>query len=118
MRWSAKSDAYIVHDLWPYLFDASLLWSGSAFVPPSCCNFTYINIPELDAAYNAWQSAKDEDALAAASQQAQTVFADQLPFIPIVTPSNLWAHYKTVHGWLPTQPNLYPFYQDVYIANS
>ena len=113
-----KSDAYIVHDLWPYLFDASLLWSGSAFVPPNCCNFTYINIPELDAAYNAWQSAKDEDALAAASKQAQTVFADQLPFIPIVTPSNLWAHYKTVHGWLPTQPNLYPFYQDVYIANS
>ena len=76
------------------------------------------SIPALDTAYNAWQSAKDEDALAAASKQAQTVFADQLPFIPIVTPTNLWAHYKTVHGWLPTQPNLYPFYQDVYIANS
>lgn len=113
-----NSDAYIVHDLWPYLFDASLLWSGSAFKPPSCCNFTYIDIPELDAAYDAWQSAKDEDALAAASQQAQTVFAEQVPFIPIVTPYNLWAHYKTVHGWLPTQPNLYPFYQDVFITSS
>ena len=45
----------------------------------------------------------------------QKVFADQLPFIPLVTPMNLWAHHKNVHNWLPTQPNLYPFYQDVYI---
>ena len=46
---------------------------------------------------------------------AQKVFADQLPFVPLVTPMNLWAHHKRVHNWLPTQPNLYPFYQDVYI---
>jgi peptide/nickel transport system substrate-binding protein len=110
------SDAYIVHDVWPYLFDASLLWSGSAYLPPACCNFTNLKVPALDQAYADWQSAKDSDALAAASKTAQTVFADQLPFIPIVTPMNLWAHNKTVHNWLPTQPNLYPFYQDVFLT--
>jgi peptide/nickel transport system substrate-binding protein len=111
-----KSDAYIVHDIWPYLFDASLLWSGSDYLPPACCNFTNIKVSALDEAYAEWQSAKDMDALAAASQKAQTVFADQLPFVPIVTPMNLWAHYKRVHNWLPTQPNLYPFYQDVFLT--
>ncbi|MDX6619917.1 MAG: peptide/nickel transport system substrate-binding protein [Gaiellales bacterium] len=110
-----KSNAYITHDIWPYLFDASLLWTGSSYVPPACCNFTHIKVPALDKAYAAWQSAKDSAALAAASRTAQTVFADQLPFIPLVTPMNLWAHHKRVHNWLPTQPNLYPFYQDVYI---
>ena len=111
----AKSDAYMLHDIWPYVFDASLLWSGSQYVPPACCNFTNIKVPALDQAYAEWQSAKDADALAAASKKAQVIFADQLPFIPIVTPMNLWAHYKKVHNWLPTQPNLYPFYQDVFI---
>ena len=113
-----KSDAYIVHDSGRTSLTRRFFGRARrSFLRPAATS-PYINIPELDAAYNAWQSAKDEDALAAASKQAQTVFADQLPFIPIVTPSNLWAHYKTVHGWLPTQPNLYPFYQDVYIANS
>jgi peptide/nickel transport system substrate-binding protein len=110
-----KSAAYITHDIWPYLFDASLLWTGSSYVPPACCNFTHIKLPALDKAYAAWQSAKDAAALAAASRTAQKIFADQLPFVPLVTPMNLWAHHKSVHNWVPTQPNLYPFYQDVYL---
>ena len=109
-------DAYMIKNLWPYMFDASLLFAGSAYQPPSCCNWQHASIPALDKALADWQSAKNPTRLAAASRRAQTVAAEQLPFIPIVTPKNVWVHRKNVHGWVPTLPNLYPFYQDVWLS--
>ncbi len=113
-----KSDAYSIHNVWPYMFDASLLFAGSQYIPPACCDLSYIKIKALDNAFAQWQSAKNTAGLKAASQTALHLFADLVPFIPLVTPMNLWAHHKRVHNWLPTQPNLYPFYQDVYLTKS
>ena len=108
--------AYMVKQLWTNVFDASLLWASSQYFAPACCNVTYIKIPELDKAFYDWQHARSESQLRAASQRAQMISAKQLPFIPIVTPHVVWVHSKKVHGWLPTQSNLYPFYNDVWIS--
>ena len=107
--------AYMVKNVWPYMFDASLLFSDSAYVLPACCNASFTKLPELDAAYKDWQSAADEAGLKAAARKALKIAAQQVAFVPIVTPLNVWVHHKKVHGWVPNQPNLYPFYNDVWI---
>lgn len=109
--------AYMVKQLWTNVFDASLLWASSKYFAPACCNVTFIKIPALDKAFHDWQNAKSERQLRGASQRAQMIAAKQLPFIPIVTPHVVWVHSKKVIGWLPTQSNLYPFYNDVRIAS-
>jgi peptide/nickel transport system substrate-binding protein len=107
--------AYLFKQLWSNLFDASLLFADSRFFAPACCNASFAAIPELDAAFAAWQTAGDEDALRASSSEAQLIAAEQLPFVPILTPLNIWAHHKRVHGWTPLSSTLYPYYNDVWI---
>ncbi len=107
--------AYIVKNVWPYMFDASLLFTDSTYFLPNCCNGSFTKIPALDKAYEEWQSAADDAGLKAAAQKALAVAAEQVAFVPIVTPTSIWVHHKKVHGWAPNQPNLYPFYNDVWI---
>ena len=111
----AGPPAYMFKQLWSNLFDASLLFADSRFAVPACCNATFAKIPELDAAFQAWQTAGSDDELRAAASTAQLVAAEQLPFVPILTPLNLWAHHKRVHGWLPLSSTLYPYYNDVWM---
>lgn len=112
-----KPDGYMIKNLWTNMFDASLLFAQSTYFPPNCCDYSLAKIPVLDAALNAWQHAASEAQLKAAARQAQLIAAQQLPFIAIVTPTNVWVHHKKVHGWMPTQSNLYPFYQDVWLES-
>jgi peptide/nickel transport system substrate-binding protein len=107
--------AYMIKQLWSNLLDASLLFSDSRFFAPACCNASYTKIPELDAAFQRWQTAGSEDELRAAASEVQLVAAEQLPFIPVVTPSNIWVHHKRVHGWTPLSSTLYPYYNDVWL---
>lgn len=109
--------AYMLKNVWPYMFDASLLFSDSQYVLPACCNVSFTDIPELNQAYAAWQSAANEEELAAAAKKALAIAAEQVAFVPIVTPLNVWVHTKAVHGWIPNQPNLYPFYNDVWVES-
>jgi peptide/nickel transport system substrate-binding protein len=106
---------YMFKSLWTNLFDASLLFLHSKYDVPACCNASFVDIPELDAAFDAWQQAANEDDLRAAASKAQLVAAEQVAFVPIVTPLVNWVHTKKVHGWMPTELNLYPFYNDVWI---
>lgn len=106
---------YMFKQLWSNLFDASLLFADSRFFAPACCNASFTKIPELDEAFKEWQTAGSEDELRAAASKAQLISAEQLPFIPILTPLNVWAHHKRVHGWLPLASTLYPYYNDVWI---
>jgi peptide/nickel transport system substrate-binding protein len=108
--------AYMAKNVWPYMFDASLLWADASYFLPACCNVTFIDIPELDSAFDAWQRAANEDELSTAAIEANKVAAEQVAFVPIVTPLNVWVHTQKVHGWIPNQPNLYPFYNDVWVA--
>lgn len=106
---------YMVKNLWTNMMDAAILWAGSQYAVPACCNASSANIPALDKAFDDWQKAANASQLKRASVRAQLVAAQQLPFVPIVTPYSIWAHSKKVVGWLPNEPNLYPFYNDVYI---
>lgn len=112
----AGPQAYMFKQLWSNLFDASLLFADSRFFAPACCNASFSKVPELDAAFQRWQTAGNEDELRAAASQAQLIAAEQLPFVPVVTPLNVWAHHKRVHGWAPLSSTLYPYYNDVWIA--
>jgi ABC-type transport system substrate-binding protein len=70
---------------------------------------------DLKAAFDAWQSAANDEGLEAAARQVQLIWAEKLPLIPIVTGNVIWAHHKKVHGWMPTQTMLYPLYNDVWV---
>jgi peptide/nickel transport system substrate-binding protein len=106
---------YTFKNLWTNMMDASILFAGTAYAVPACCNASNASIPALDKAFDSWQKAANVAQLKRAAVQAQLITAQQLPFIPIVTPSVIWVHSKKVVGWVPNQANLYPFYNDVYI---
>ena len=73
------------------------------------------DLADLRAAFDAWQSAASEEELEAAARDAQLIWAEQLPLIPIVTGNVIWARNTRVHGWMPTQTMLYPLYSDVWV---
>jgi peptide/nickel transport system substrate-binding protein len=114
-KFLASPKGYTFKIAWVQILDASLLFTGSKYYAPACCNASFVNVPELDQAFDEWQSASNDDELAAAASKAQLVAAEQAAVIPIVTPLIDWVHHKRVHGWLPTQPNYYTYYNDVWI---
>lgn len=111
----AGPQAYMFKQLWSNLFDASMLFADSRFKAPACCNASFTEIPELDEAFLEWQNAANEDELRAAASKAQLIAAEQLPFIPILTPLSIWVHHNRVHGWMPLESTLYPYYNDVWL---
>ena len=72
-------------------------------------------LPDLTAAFTAWQTAQNDAQLKAAAYKAQLIWAQKLPKIPLVTRNDIWVYNKKVHGWRPTQTMLYPEYNDVWI---
>jgi len=75
------------------------------------------NIAALNAAFDEWQSAATDAQLKAAAMQAQLIWAQQLPKIPVVTENAIYVNRKTVHGWQPSQTMLYPLYNDVWVEH-
>ena len=71
----------------------------------------------IDDAIATWQSAPDEAGLKKAAATFQVEVAKNLPIIPLVNRNNIWVSRKTVHGWLPHQWNLYPYYNDVWLES-
>jgi ABC-type transport system substrate-binding protein len=69
----------------------------------------------VDAAIDKWQFATSEADAEAAAREIQLVIAEKLPTLTIWIPTVVWAHSKKVHGWLPTDTNLYPYYNDVWL---
>lgn len=94
------------------------LWSAQADVLVFFYNIPSLEYtggdPDVGAAFEAYQGARDNAELEAAARQAQLLWAERLPTIPIVTVNNIWAFKKTVHGWTPNQAMLYPLYNDVW----
>ena len=106
-------DAYLFYYAWPVPIDVVTLFVSTATIPTP--NWAHASIPEVDAAITAWQSAATDDALKAAGAQFQTAIAQHLPIIPLVNRNSIWVNRKTVHGYLPHQWNLYPYYNDVWL---
>ena len=109
----AHPTAFVSKWLWPDVFEAVQGFTASWSRPSP--NWQQASIPELDDAFLAWWSASTEAELRQAASRAQRIAAQQLPLIPLFTPNTVWAHHNRVHGWRPTEPNLYPFYNDVWI---
>jgi peptide/nickel transport system substrate-binding protein len=111
---SSGPDSYIFYYAWPVPIDVVTLFVNSATIPAP--NWAHASIPEVDAAIKAWQTAGTEDALRAAGTQFQLAVAEHLPIIPLVNRNNIWVNRKNVHGYLPHQWNLYPYYNDVWLS--
>jgi hypothetical protein len=78
-------------------------------------NWQHASIPAVDAAVEAWLRA-GEDELPAAASHFQAVMAHELPYIPLVSFSDVYVHRLELRGYRPFQANLYPFYQPVRLA--
>jgi ABC-type transport system substrate-binding protein len=109
----AHPASFISKWLWPDGIDASILFTSSWNYPDP--NWQHSRVPELDAAFNDWLRAATEPELRSAAARAQFAVADQLPYIPLVVPSDVWVLSRKVHAWRPPPENLYPFYQDTWL---
>lgn len=106
-------DSFLFLYLWPVPIDVVILFVGSATIPGP--NWAQASIPEVDAAIEAWQGAANEDELRTAGEQFQLAIAEHLPVIPLLNKNNVWVNRSNVHGYLPHQWNLYPYYNDVWL---
>lgn len=110
----SDADAYLFYYLWPVPIDIVTLFVSSATIGNP--NFAHASVPEVDAAIEAWQNAANEEELVAAGAEFQLAVAEHLPTIPLINRNSFWVSRNNVRGYLPHQWNLYPFYNDVWLA--
>lgn len=101
--------------LWQDPVDAAIGFTASWGAPRP--NWQHASIPALDEAYRAWLRAENDEQLQTAATNIQMICADQLPYIPLLVPQDVYVHRRSVHGWEPAQAILYPFYQRVTIES-
>ena len=106
----AGPPATIAKWLWPDPIDALIGFTASRAAGAE--NWQHSRLPALDNAFDAWLRAPEEG-LAAAAAAVQRVVAEELPYIPLVTPNDVWVAAPELQGYRPFQANLYPFYQPV-----
>jgi peptide/nickel transport system substrate-binding protein len=110
-HWNDTAESFGYEWLWSSPIDVLVIF---ATIPSKAYNG---NFTDLQAAFDAWQSAANDTQLEAAARKAQLVWAEKLPKIPVVTPNIVWVHNKKVHGWRPNQSMLYPLYNDVWFEH-
>ncbi len=101
--------------LWQDPMDAIIGFTSSRCRPFP--NWQHASVPELDEAFQTWLRAETQDELRAAAGRAQQIAAEQLPYIPLLTPNDVWVASRKLHGYRPFPANLYPFYQDVWLES-
>ena len=101
--------------LWPDPIDALIGFTATRAAGAE--NWQHASLPALDSAFDEWLQAP-HDGLARAAARVQSVVADELPYIPLVTPNDVWVSAPQLDGYLPYQANLYPLYQPVQVAQS
>jgi peptide/nickel transport system substrate-binding protein len=111
----AGPPAFINKWLWQDAMDAIIGFSSSWCRPfPNAQN---ASVPELDEAYHAWVRAVDHQQMKDAASRAQSLLADRLPYIPLLTPEDVWVVDRRVHGYRPYPVTLYPFYHAVHVED-
>ena len=109
----ASPPATIAKWLWPDPLDALIGFTASRAIGAE--NWQNASLPALDAAFDGWLRAPDAG-LATAAARVQAVVAAELPYIPLVTPNDVWVSTPDLDGYRPYKANLYPFYQPVAVA--
>lgn len=110
-----EEDSFLFFYLWPVPMDVVTLFVNSAAAEGAGPNWANAKIPEVDQAIADYLSAANEEELNAANATLQLEIAEKLPIIPVVNRSAIWVQRKNVHGWLPQQWVLYPYYNDVWL---
>jgi peptide/nickel transport system substrate-binding protein len=109
----AGADSHLFYWAWPVPMDIIQIFINTATIPIP--NWSHASVPEVDAAIAAWQGAANEDELRAAGAQLQLAVAEHLPVVSLMNRNSVWVNRSTVHGYLPHQWNLYPYYNDVWL---
>src|SRR5579859_2008593 len=112
---AAGPPSFINKWLWQDPVDAIIGFSSTRGQPFP--NWQRSSIPALDEAFQEWLQAGPPNELKAAAAKVQKIAAQQLPYIPLLTPNDIWVHSNKLHGWRPFAANLYPFYQDVWLES-
>lgn len=105
---AAGPSSFISKWLWPDAVDAVI-----GFASTRCDgfpNFQHASIPALDDAFGCWLRAQTDDELRAAASSVQRIAADQLPYVPLVTPNDIWVHTRRLRDFVPYPADLYPRY--------
>jgi ABC-type transport system substrate-binding protein len=78
-------------------------------------NWQHASIPSLDAAFDDWLRAQTQAELQAAASAVQQSASTELPYIPLVTPNDIWVHVRQLRGFRPYQADLYPRYRQAHL---
>jgi peptide/nickel transport system substrate-binding protein len=105
---AAGPASFINKWLWQDPVDAAIGFTATWGHPRP--NWQHASISTLDDAYRAWLRAESQDALQDAATRIQLTVADELPYIPLLVPHDVWVCSKRVRNWQPAQAILYPFY--------
>jgi len=108
------TDSYLFYYLWPVPIDVVILFVGTA--TKGAPNWGRASIQRVDDAITAWQQAGNAEELAAAGNEFQLSIAETLPTIPLVVRDTVWVSRPNVRGWVPHAFDIYPHYQDVWLA--
>lgn len=108
---AAGPDSSISKWLWPDPMDALIGFSSTSTAPFP--NWSNASVPRLDALFESWLRASTEEELSASASAVQRTFADELPYIPLLSPNDVWAWSAEVTGFRPSPDILYPLYQGV-----
>lgn len=100
--------------LWPDPLDALIGFSSTSTAPFP--NWSRASVPALDRCTTDWLRAETDDELASAASAVQRVFATELPYIPLLSPNDVWAWRTSVTGYVPSPHILYPLYQGVSVS--
>ena len=112
---AAGPAAFVSKWLWQDALDAVI-----GFTSTRCNgfpNWQHASIPALDEAFDAWLRAGTREELQAAASHAQAVAAEELPYVPLVTPSDVWVSSARLRGFEPHPADLYPLYDEAWLAD-
>jgi ABC-type transport system substrate-binding protein len=100
--------------LWQDPIDALIGFTASSTRPFP--NWQHASVPELDDAFERWLRAVSDAELAEAASAVQRIFARELPYVPLLTPNDVWMWSPAVSGFEPSPAILYPYYTGVSVA--
>jgi peptide/nickel transport system substrate-binding protein len=99
--------------LWQDPIDALIGFCATRGQPSP--NWQFASVPQLDDAFNNWLHSVTHVEMRHAAFEVQRITAEQLPYIPLLTPNDVWVHANHVHNWQPYPANLYPFYHHTWL---
>ena len=99
--------------LWPVPLDILVIFSSTETIPVP--NFSHVSDPAIDDAIAQWRLAGTPEEAQAASSNFQLLWAETLPYLPLMNQYATFVHQNYVKGWQPFVWNLYPLYNDVWM---